>query len=130
MKTFQRLLFIVVVLQLYLLCSCQESLEDKAERQAKEYTRKYCPTPVYNYTSTDSITFDRKRKVYTYYVSFYDDVDDVVFINDHREEIVSMLQQSLKESTSLKTFMEAGFRFEYVCHSGSDPKRVLLKTGM
>ena len=28
-----------------LLVSCTESLEDKAAREAKEYTEKYCPTP-------------------------------------------------------------------------------------
>ena len=31
-----------------LLVSCTESLEDKAAREAKEYTEKYCPTPYVN----------------------------------------------------------------------------------
>ena len=37
-----------------LLVSCTESLEDKAAREAKEYTEKYCPTPYVNDSRTDS----------------------------------------------------------------------------
>lgn len=110
--------------------SCQESLEDKAEREAKDYTRKYCPTPKQNYSRTDSIVFDKQRKVYTYYVSLYDEMDNQEVIDRNRDQITSMLQQSIRESTSIKNFVEAGFRFEYVCHSGSDPKKVLLKVGL
>lgn len=110
--------------------SCQESLEDKAEREAKDYTRKYCPTPKQNYSRTDSIVFNKQRKVYTYYVSLYDEMDNQEVIDRNRDQITSMLQQSIRESTSIKNFVEAGFRFEYVCHSGSDPKKVLLKVGL
>lgn len=119
------------MLLLSLVCtSCQESLEDKAARQAKDYTRKYCPTPKQNHVCTDSIVFNTQRKVYTYYLSFYDELDNKEIIDKHRGEIVSMLQQSLRESTGLKNFVEAGFRFEYVCRSGSDSKTILLKVGL
>lgn len=58
--------------------SCQETMEEKAARQAKEYTERYCPTPVVNYSRTDSIVFDRERKVYIYYISFCEDRKSVV----------------------------------------------------
>ncbi len=45
-----------------LLVSCTESLEDKAAREAKEYTEKYCPTPYVNDSRTDSATFDKSTK--------------------------------------------------------------------
>lgn len=118
------------IAMLLLFSSCQESLEDKAEREAKDYTRKYCPTPKQNYSRTDSIVFDKQRKVYTYYVSLYDEMDNQEVIDRNRDQITSMLQQSIRESTSIKNFVEAGFRFEYVCHSGSNPKKVLLKVGL
>lgn len=128
MKILSLLAFVFLFLSLC--SSCQESLEDKAERQAKDYTRKYCPTPMQNHTRTDSIVFNKQRKVYTYYLSFYDELDNQEIIDKNRDVIVTMLQQSLRESTSLKNFVEAGFRFEYVCHSGANPKTVLLKVGM
>ena len=35
-----------------LVVSCTENLEDKAVREAKEYTEKYCPTPYVNDSRT------------------------------------------------------------------------------
>lgn len=107
--------------------SCQESLEDRAERDAKEFTRKYCPTPVQNFTRTDSVTFVRATRTYTYYMSFVDHMDDENLINEHKKEIQDMLGQALRESTNMKTYVEAGFKFEYVCHSGSNPKKILVR---
>lgn len=108
--------------------SCQESLEEKAERDAKEYTRRYCPTPVINSTRTDSITFSKTKRVYTYHISFVGDLDDAELINEHKEEIQQMLSSSLRESTGMKPYIEAGFKFEYICRSASDKNTVLLRT--
>ncbi len=47
-----------------LVVSCTESLEDKAAREAKEYTEKYCPTPYVNDSRTDSAAFDKTTKMY------------------------------------------------------------------
>lgn len=107
--------------------SCQESLEDKAERQAREYTRKYCPTPIENNTRTDSIVFDRSKHVYIYYMSFFENLDDEAVVNQYRDQFANMLGQGVKDSPSLRQFLEAGFRFEYVIHSGSQPKKQLIR---
>ena len=115
---------------LLFLSSCQESLEEKAARQAKEYTERYCPTPVINYSRTDSVVFDKKRNVYIYYLSFCDMLDDSEIIEENRDKITDMLTQSVRESTGLKNFIEAGFRFEYVCHSEKEPKKVLFKVNI
>ena len=112
------------------LSSCQESLEDRAARQAKEYTERYCPTPIVNYSRTDSIVFDKKRNVYIYYLSFCDLLDDPKIIDENRDKITDMLTQSVRESTGLKNFIEAGFKFEYVCHSEKEPKKVLFKVSI
>ena len=58
-----------------LLVSCTESLEDKAAREAKEYTEKYCPTPYVNDARTDSAAFDKTKKIYTYYISLRNKAD-------------------------------------------------------
>lgn len=117
-------------LAMLVIMSCQESMEDKADRQAREYTERYCPTPVVNYSRTDSIVFDRKRKVYIYYLSFSDMLDDATLIEENRDKITDMLTQSIRESTGLKNFVEAGFRFEYVCHSTREPKKVLFRVSI
>lgn len=109
------------------LCSCQESLEDKAVRDAKDYTRRYCPTPVINCTRTDSVVFDKQKHIYTYYVTFSDNMDNQELIDEHKAEIIQMLQSAVRESTSMKSYLEAGFKFQYVCRSASDKKKILLQ---
>ena len=59
-----------------LLVSCTESLEDKAAREAKEYTEKYCPTPYVNDArrwlpwEINTLTFSNSFFVYTRSVSY------------------------------------------------------------
>lgn len=117
----------IVVASIAMTLSCQESLEERAERQAKEYTHKFCPTPARNYIRTDSLVFDRTRKVYLYYISFTDKLDDQEIVDENLDKLRNVLQQSVRESTSLKTFVDAGYKFEYICHSSSEPELVLAK---
>ena len=109
---------ILFLLAALLLGACHESLQDRAEREAKEYTRKNCPTPVNNFQRTDSIVFDRATNTYHYYCSFTGKV---------RGELYEGLRNGIKESTSLKAYKEAGFNFSYTCRSAKDPRQVLYK---
>lgn len=118
---------IALVLIALLFSSCQETLEENAERQARDYTRKYCPTPIDNDTRTDSIVFDTQKKVYYYYISFFNSLDDEYIVNENKDRFAQMLTQSIKDSPGQRSFLEAGFRFEYICHSGSNPKKVLVR---
>lgn len=116
----------ILLLTVSTLFACQESMEDRAVRDAYEYTRKYCPTPVINCTRTDSVTFSRKTHVYTYYISFVDKLDDRVLIEQRQADIEQMLRASLRENTGMKQYLEAGFKFVYVCRSAKDGS-VLIK---
>ena len=55
------------IIALTLLASCTESLEDRAVREAREYTEKVRPTPYINDSRTDSAVFDKTSRTYTYY---------------------------------------------------------------
>ena len=50
---------IIIALAALSLTACKKSIEDKAAEEARAYTQKFCPTPVYNLTRTDSLGFDR-----------------------------------------------------------------------
>ena len=110
------------------LAACHESMEKRAQREAKEYTAKYCPTPAVNYTRTDSVVFYPETKTYHYYCSFVDKMDDADIINKNRQLIDDMLLKLIIESTELKPFKEAGFTFAYTCHSDKNPQKVLFET--
>ena len=43
------------IMLITMLASCSESIEDRAVREAKEYTEKVCPTPFVNDGRTDKI---------------------------------------------------------------------------
>lgn len=110
-----------------LCASCQESLEDRAARDAEEYTRKYCPTPVINYTRTDSVTFNKEKHVFTYFCTFTDLMDSQEIIDKNYAKITQMLRASIKESTSMKPYVQAGFHFQYICRSEKFPQKTLLQ---
>ena len=46
------------------LSSCQKSLEERAKEEARNFTERLCPTPVVNFSRTDSMTFDSSTKTF------------------------------------------------------------------
>ena len=116
-----------LALVLALTTSCHESMEDKAEREAKDYTRKYCPTPFVNYVRTDSVTFNKNTHSYTYHCSFGDVLDNRDIVAANRQRLHNLLRASIRESTSMKPYIEAGYHFHYVCRSASNPQEILIK---
>lgn len=122
----KKVLPILAVAFIFLLASCHESLADRAVREAKEYTQRYCPTPVNNFTRTDSIVFDKTTNTYIYYCTLTDKMDDAEVINAHKTEIKDALLKSIISSTNITVFKNAGFNFAYICRSQTDPKVVLF----
>ena len=119
-------LFMLIVAAV-MLAACQESLEDRAERECKEYTQRMCPTPMYNNTRTDSVTFDKATKTYTYHCSFFNQLDDSAAINRVKEQLYNDLKKGIIEDTHTKAYKEAGFNFHYLCRSAKNPNAVLFE---
>jgi hypothetical protein len=108
-------------------CTEKQSLEEKAVNDVKEYNRRYCPTPAVNYIRTDSITFDAKKHCFTYHCSFCDLLDNPDVVAFNKDKITKVLHSSVKNSTSMRTYIESGYRFRYVCHSDQSPQTVLFE---
>ena len=107
-----------------LFCACQESLEERAERDAKEYTRKHCPVAMDANTIIDSLTFERATHTIHYYYRLTGAADTDGGIN--AATAIDELKQSLKNSTAIKTYKDAKYRFAYTYRSDKDPKKILL----
>ena len=105
----------------------QESMVDRAAREAKEYTERMCPTPVYNDTRTDSVTFDKVSKTYTYHCSFLNVLDDSVAIAGIKDKLHQQLLEALIENTGIKAYKDADFSFQYICRSAKNPKQILYQ---
>ena len=109
-----------------LLASCTESLEDKATREAKEYTEKYCPTPYVNDSRTDSATFDKSTKTYVYYISLRNKADNKQVIEANKDKLHKIQKEALDNNPGLKKYKEEHFTFRFVYHSAKNPKEILL----
>lgn len=107
--------------------ACQESLEKRAAREASEYTRKNCPSAIRDNVRTDSLAFDEATRTIIYYHSLFNTLDDSAFIANHKEEMISRLNNALKRDISLKSYKEAGFNIRYEYHSSTSPKLILLE---
>ena len=107
------------------LASCQESLEDRCERDAKEYTRKNCPTAIDETTIIDSLTFDRATHTIHYYYRLTGVADRDDALNE--TEAVNTLKQSLKNATTVKIYKDNKYKFAYTYRSEKNPKKVVLE---
>lgn len=111
-----KLLFIAFAALLFSSCH-RTTLEDLAAKTAKEYTERYCPTPIENSQRTDSVTFSRATHTFGYYYSLSGKLDDSAIIEKNKKQIISTILGSLKENTSMKEYKQAGYNFHYVMKS-------------
>ncbi len=107
--------------------ACQESLSQRAAREAVEYTRKNCPTPVQNSTRTDSVVFDMATNTYHYYCSACGVMDNKAIIDANREKLEEGLRKSINETTGLKMYKKEGFNFAWTLRSDKHPETILFE---
>ncbi len=107
--------------------SCRESIEKRAVREAQEYTRRNCPTPVVNYSRTDSVKFDPSCRAFVYYSTFVGPFDDEGKVAQYRTQITTGLHNEISARASMRTYVEAGFNFVYVVRSESNPGKILYQ---
>lgn len=125
MKKKNALLGLTASVLLLSLTACHESIEDRAAREAKEYTEKFCPTPVKNGQRTDSMTFTKDTKTFNYYVTLSGQADNPVALEKNRKKITTLLQQGLHDDPGTKVYRDNGFRFRYILRSTKQSGKVL-----
>ncbi len=105
--------------------SCHESLEDKAAREAKEFTRKNCPVQVSEFIVNDSMTYEKNKKTIHYFYTISGKADTVAAINNQqaKEELV----KGVKEATSIRVYKEHGFNFAYTYYSSKNKGKKLIE---
>lgn len=116
----------IVMISCAMLSSCQESIEERAEREAREYTLKYCPTPPQNDVITDSIVYHSATRTYSTYMTFTGKLDDAEIISAHDGDISEKMLQMVRSNTGIRAYKDAGFSFEYVCRSQKEKDKTLL----
>ena len=110
----------------FLMAACQESLEQRCAREAKEYSEKYCPAPIAQGVTVDSMSFDMSSHTLIYSYSLNGVIDDpsVILRNAPKEKLL----QQLKNATAMKPYKDAGYNFRYIYYSTKDKGKILFDT--
>lgn len=109
--------FVFIAMTALALASCQESLEDRCAREAKEFTQKKCPAYISDNTTVDSMTFDRSTHTIHYHYTISGKGDDPVLLKNLNPR--KILVNEIRNSTTNQTFKEAGYNFAYTYYSAS-----------
>lgn len=117
------ILFTALIL---LLTGCRESLEERAAREAKTYTEKTCPYKMDEFTTLDSVTFDTATHTFHNYYTLTGTADREISETEYQNMRTLLLQQ-LQNDTKQKVYKEAGYSYNYVYRSKSNPKTVLFE---
>lgn len=92
-----------------MLTACHhQTLEDRAEKECKDYTAQYCPTPYQGNTRTDSIGFNRASRTFNYYYLVNGKLDDARIFTARHDTLRTILLSGLKEDTRNKAFKDKG----------------------
>ena len=108
-----------------LLVSCQESIEERAAREAREMTVTKCPMPVGDNLFLDSVVFDIPTLTQSQYFRVRGELDNDSLFNtvDSR----TLLLNELQNTPSYRALMERGVAFHYIYHSTKSPSKVMLE---
>ncbi|MBQ6193499.1 MAG: hypothetical protein IJK43_03590 [Prevotella sp.] len=117
-------LFLFVVMASALM-ACHENLEDRAEREAREFTRKSCPMKISEGVVIDSMTFDRSSKTVRYMYSLSGNMDTTI-TEEISKKVEKQMLEDLRNTPHLKIYKEAGYRFRYTFFSTKQPKHLIL----
>ncbi len=115
--------YLAVASSVILMASCSESMEEKAKREADEFTQKNCPVPVSREVTIDSLKFHVESKTFIYYQS----VSPKYPIEDLNVEMTHQaLLTNLKNDPSKIRYKEAGYAFRYIYYPLTDPSNTII----
>ena len=106
--------------------ACQESLEEKADREAREYTEKNCPLRMSESVVLDSFTFDKGTHTFGYHYRLLGELDSEKTITPSQQQ--KTLVDGVRNTTALQPYREADFNFRYIYRSERDHDVIYFDT--
>lgn len=121
----KRILFIALMAGM--LSACHENLADRTAREAKEYTKKNCPTPPRDFTILDSITFNKNTLTLTRHYTLIGKADQPQAFEGKKHEMRQALLESMKNETTTKKMKEAGYKFAFIYRSQKNKEIIIYQ---
>ncbi|MBR2151115.1 MAG: hypothetical protein IKH01_10410 [Prevotella sp.] len=109
----KKLLFVMITL--LALSACQESMDERCAREAREYTKKKCPVLITRGVTIDSMVFYPDTRTIAYYYTAEGVIDDAEALKKH--DLRGIMLKELRNSANLKDYKEAGYNFSYIYYS-------------
>lgn len=115
--------YLLFPLSMLIFTACHESLEERAAREAEEYTRKNCPAPISEYIVNDSMTYDKDTRTIHYYYTIKGKADTTAIDwNKARPELI----KGVKAATNLRIYKDNNFNFAYTYFSEKNKGKTLI----
>ncbi|MBO5591350.1 MAG: hypothetical protein J5913_00095 [Prevotella sp.] len=108
----KKLLLLISVLTL---TSCQETMDERCAREAKDFTEKKCPAKIIDGVTVDSLVFEANTRSLIYYFTVDGIIDDAEALKT--QDLRGMMLKELKNNANLKDYKDAGYNFGYVYYS-------------
>lgn len=115
--------YIFLAFALLTFFSCQESIEEKAERESKEFTKKNCPSFIAKDIRNDSLVFDKDTRTIHYYFTVCGELDTE---NLNKQTNKEDLVKSVRNATSIRNYKKEKFNFTYTYFSEKNKGKILL----
>ncbi len=98
-----------------MMVACQETMDERCARECRDYTKKNCPSLITENVTIDSLVFQKSTRTLIYYYTVAGVIDDAEQLKKYN--LRGELLKELKNSTTMKTYKEAGYHFRYVYYS-------------
>ena len=108
------------------LTGCQETMDERCAREAREYTEKKCPAQIIQGVTIDSLVFYPDTRTLSYYFTAEGVIDDAEALKGH--DLRGMMLKELRNSTAMKDYKDAGYNFGYVYYSTKNKGTRLFET--
>ena len=95
---------LLILISVLVLTSCQETMDERCAREAKEFTEKKCPAIITDGVTIDSLVFEAANRNLIYYFTVEGVIDDAEALKTH-------------DNANMKDYKDAGYNFSYVYYS-------------
>lgn len=117
---------VFVMMAALALMGCQETMDERCAREAREYTEKKCPAQIIQGVTIDSLVYYPDSRTLTYYFTAEGIIDDAKALKEH--DLRGMMLKELRNSTAMKDYKDAGYNFSYVYYSTKNKGTRLFET--
>lgn len=105
-----------------------ESVDDRVEREAREYTEKYCPTPDNNGTRVDSMVYDRASRTLINYCTVTGAADNAKVMTENERNIADGITTEVRNDPKCKGYRNSKIAIRYILRSAANPKTIWIDT--